>query len=77
MTLLFLAPLLWIAAAVPWVILHSTLGRRQRRTALVAGLVFTLCSPGSLSHGSECPTPTPPRFARAPSHPGGPSFIPA
>lgn len=40
MTLLFLAPLIWIAAAVPWVILHSTLGKRHRRTALTAGLIF-------------------------------------
>ncbi|NHI06572.1 hypothetical protein STPH2_1935 [Streptomyces sp. KO7888] len=42
MALLILAPLTWIAAAVPWVILHSTLGRRHRRTARTAGLIFTL-----------------------------------
>lgn len=42
MTLLFLAPLIWIAAAVPWVVLHSTLGRRHHASALTAGLAFTL-----------------------------------
>ncbi|MFI5963978.1 hypothetical protein ACIA8J_17575 [Streptomyces asoensis] len=42
MTLLLLAPLMWIAAATPLIILLSTLGRRHRRTALAAGLVFTL-----------------------------------
>jgi len=41
-TLLFLVPLLWIAAAVPWVVLHGTLGRRHRGAALTAGLVFTV-----------------------------------
>lgn len=42
MTLLLLAPLLWIAATVPWVILQSTLGRRHRGAALAAGLLFAL-----------------------------------
>lgn len=42
MTLLFLAPLIWIAAAVPWVVLHGTLGRRHRGSALTAGLVVTV-----------------------------------
>ena len=42
MTFLILAPLIWFAAAVPWVILHSTLGRRHRRAAHTAGLTFTL-----------------------------------
>ncbi|MET8413670.1 hypothetical protein ABZV34_37550 [Streptomyces sp. NPDC005195] len=42
MTLVVLAPLIWIAATVPWVILHNTLGRRHRRTALMAGFIFTL-----------------------------------
>ncbi|PWI12886.1 hypothetical protein DI272_01025 [Streptomyces sp. Act143] len=42
MTLLFLAPLLWVAAAVPWIAVHSTLGRRHRTAAWAAGLVITL-----------------------------------
>lgn len=42
MTLLFLAPVIWIAAAVPWLVLHGTLGRHHRGAALTAGLVFTL-----------------------------------
>ncbi len=42
MTLVFLAPLIWLAAAVPWVVLHGTLGRRHPRAALAAGIVFTV-----------------------------------
>jgi len=42
MTLLFLTPLLWIGAAVPWIAVRSTLGRRHRKTARAAGLVLTL-----------------------------------
>lgn len=42
MNLLFLAPLVWIAAAVPWVLLRSTLGKRHHRSALTAGLAFTI-----------------------------------
>ncbi|MFC0052682.1 hypothetical protein [Streptomyces actinomycinicus] len=41
-TLLFLAPVIWVAAAVPWVVLHGTLGRRHPRAALTAGLAFTV-----------------------------------
>ncbi|MEU1183523.1 hypothetical protein ABZ464_38985 [Streptomyces sp. NPDC005820] len=42
MTLLLLAPLLWIAAAVPWVVLLGTLGRRHPGPALTAGVVCTV-----------------------------------
>lgn len=42
MTLLFLAPVIWVAAAVPWAVLYGTLGRRHRAAALTAGLVFTV-----------------------------------
>ena len=77
MTLLFLAPLIWIAAAVPWVILHGTLGRRHRRTALTAGLIFTLWLTWFLVAWLGMPDSYP-----APSCPGNvppwwPSFIPA
>jgi hypothetical protein len=41
-SLLFLTPLIWIAAAVPWVILHATLGRHHRLAATTAGLASTL-----------------------------------
>ncbi|WP_326662717.1 hypothetical protein [Streptomyces sp. NBC_00385] len=77
MTLLFLAPLIWIAAVVPWVLLHSTLGKRHRRSALTAGLVFTVWStwflvtwlgmPDSYS-APLCPANVPPWW---------PGFIPA
>lgn len=76
MTLLFLAPLIWIAVAVPWVILHSTLGRRHRRTALAAGLIFALWLAWLLVTWLGMPDSYP-----APSCPGNvppwwPSFIP-
>lgn len=44
-TLLLLTPVIWVAAAIPWLVLHGTLGRRGRRhrgAALAVGLVFTL-----------------------------------
>ncbi|MET9849343.1 hypothetical protein ACFZC6_30295 [Streptomyces ossamyceticus] len=41
-TLLLLAPVIWVAAAVPWLVLHGTLGRRHRGAALAVGLVFTV-----------------------------------
>lgn len=42
MSLLLLLPLAWITAAVPWVVLYGTLGRRRRGAALTAGLVVTV-----------------------------------
>ncbi|WP_405725591.1 hypothetical protein OG885_03170 [Streptomyces sp. NBC_00028] len=43
MTLLVLTPLIWIAAALPWIVLNSTLGRRHSGAAWAAGLLFALC----------------------------------
>ncbi|MFJ6083929.1 hypothetical protein ACIQI8_21260 [Streptomyces sp. NPDC092369] len=76
MTLLFLAPLIWIAAALGWVILHRTLGRRHRRAALVAGLVLTLWFTWFLATWLGMPNSYP-----APSCPGNvppwwPGFLP-
>ncbi|KQX65449.1 hypothetical protein ASD48_20605 [Streptomyces sp. Root1310] len=76
MTLLILAPLIWIATAVPWVILHHTLGRRHRRTALITGLVVTLWFTWFLVTWLGIPESYP-----APSCPGNvppwwPGFIP-
>ncbi|NUS25451.1 MAG: hypothetical protein HOV92_14690 [Streptomyces sp.] len=48
MTLLVLTPLIWIAAALPWIVLHSTLGRRHSGAAWATGLLFTLCLTWSL-----------------------------
>ncbi|MEU1439277.1 hypothetical protein ABZ438_35120 [Streptomyces sp. NPDC005786] len=42
MALLFLLPLIWVAVAVPWVVLHGTVGRRHHTAALTAGFVLTL-----------------------------------
>ncbi|AZQ40955.1 hypothetical protein EJ357_46885 [Streptomyces cyaneochromogenes] len=43
MTLLFLAPLIWIGVAISWVLLYGTLGRRHRSAALTTGLILTVC----------------------------------
>lgn len=77
MTLLFLAPLIWIAAAVPWVILHSTLGRRHRRTALTAGLIFTLWFTWFLVTWLGMPDTYPAPLCLGNVPPWWPSFIPA
>ncbi|MFB7333761.1 hypothetical protein ACFC00_19235 [Streptomyces adustus] len=77
MTLLFLAPLIWIAAAVPWVILHSTLGRRHHRTALMAGLIFTLWFTWFLVTWLGMPDSYPAPFCPGNVPPWWPSFIPA
>lgn len=76
MTLLFLAPLIWIAAAVPWVILHNTLGRRHRRTALMTGLVFTLWFTWFLVTWLGIPESYPAPLCPGNVPPWWPSFIP-
>jgi hypothetical protein len=42
LTLLVLSPLIWIAAAVPWIVLYGTLGKHHPRAALLGGLLFTV-----------------------------------
>ncbi|MEV0472873.1 hypothetical protein [Streptomyces prunicolor] len=76
-TLLFLAPLIWIAAAVPWVILHGTLGRRHRRTALLAGLVFALWFTWFLVTWLGMPDSYPDPFCPGNVPPWWPGFVPA
>ncbi|GAA5022663.1 hypothetical protein GCM10023335_54730 [Streptomyces siamensis] len=76
MTLLFLAPLIWIATTVPWVILHSTLGRRHRRTARMAGLIFTLWFTWFLVTWLGMPDSYPAPFCPGNVPPWWPSFIP-
>lgn len=41
LSLLFLVPFIWFAAAVPWVVLYGALGRHHRGAALAAGLLFS------------------------------------
>lgn len=77
MTLLFLAPLIWIAAAVPWGIPHSTLGKRHRRTALTAGLIFTLWFTWFLVTSLGMPHSYPAPLCPDNVPPWWPSFIPA
>ncbi|MEU0949912.1 hypothetical protein ABZ379_45730 [Streptomyces canus] len=77
MTLLFLAPLIWVAAAVPWVVLHSILGRRHRRTALMAGLIFTLWFTWFLVTWLGMPNSYPAPLCPGNVPPWWPSFIPA
>ena len=76
LSLLFLTPLIWLTAAVPWVILYGTLGRRHRSAALGVGLVFTLWFAWFLVTWLGMPDVYP-----APSCPGNvppwwPSFLP-
>lgn len=77
MTLLLLVPLIWIAAAVSWVILHNILGRRHRRTALTAGLIFTLWFTWSLVTWLGMPDSYPAPLCPGNVPPWWPSFIPA
>lgn len=77
MTLMFLAPLIWIAAAVPWVILHSTLGKRHRSTTLAAGLIFTLWFTWFLVTWLGMPDSYPAPLCPGNVPPWWPSFIPA
>lgn len=76
-TLLFLAPLIWIATAVSWVILGSTFGRRHRRTALMAGLIFTLWFSWFLVTWLGMPDSYPDPFCPGNIPPWWPSFVPA
>ncbi|MEU5254664.1 hypothetical protein [Streptomyces longwoodensis] len=77
MTLLLLVPLIWIAAAVPWLILHSTLGRRHGRTALAAGLIFSLWFTWFLVTWLGMPDSYPDPFCPGNVPSWWPSFIPA
>ncbi|KOG37291.1 hypothetical protein AQJ84_24370 [Streptomyces resistomycificus] len=76
MTLLLLAPLIWIAVAVSWVVLYGTLGRRHRRAALTAGLVLTVYVTWFLVTWLGVVDSYP--AARCPGHvpPWWPSFVP-
>ncbi|MEV4229551.1 hypothetical protein AB0J81_21110 [Streptomyces bobili] len=46
MSLLFLTPLIWIAAALPWIILHGTLGRGHRLAVVTARRNLERCFSG-------------------------------
>jgi hypothetical protein len=77
MTLLFLAPLIWFAAVVPWMLLHSTVGRRHRRTAHTAWLIFALWFTWFLVTWLGLPTTYPAPLCPGNVPPWWPSFIPA
>ncbi|WP_190039919.1 hypothetical protein [Streptomyces fructofermentans] len=77
MGLLFLAPVIWIAAAVPWVVLHGTLGRRHPTTALMAGLIVTLWFTWFLVTWLGMPDSYPASTCPGNVPPWWPSFIPA
>ena len=77
MSLLFLAPLIWIAAAVPWVSFHGTLGRRHRLAATTAGLAFTLWFTWFLVTWLGMPDSYPAPVCPANVPPWWPSFLPA
>ncbi|WP_328685957.1 hypothetical protein [Streptomyces sp. NBC_00343] len=77
LTLLFLAPPIWIATTVPWVILHSTLGRRHRRAALMTGLILTLWFSWFLVTWLGMPDSYPDPYCPGNVPPWWPGFIPA
>lgn len=77
MTLLILTPLIWIAAAVFWAILHNTLGRHHRRTALTTGLIFILWFIWFLVTWLGMPDSYPATLCPENVPPWWPSFIPA
>lgn len=75
--LLFLSPLVWVTTAVSWVVLHSTLGRRHRGTALAAGLVFTLWFTWFLVTWLGMPDSYPSPLCPGNVPPWWPDFVPA
>ncbi|MFD8420834.1 hypothetical protein [Streptomyces sp. NPDC059466] len=77
LTLLFLVPPIWVAAAVPWVLLHRTLAKRHRGTALAAGLVLNLWFAWVLVTWLGMPDSYPAPSCPANVPPWWPSFIPA
>lgn len=77
LTLLLLAPLIWVATAIPWVVLHGTLGRRHRRAALVAGLAFTVWFTWFLVTWLGMPDSYPSPWCTDNVPPWWPSYLPA
>lgn len=77
MTLLFLAPVIWVAAAVPWVVLYGTLGRHHRGSAVAAGLVVTVCFTWFVVTWLGMPDSYPDPLCRGNVPPWWPGFIPA
>ncbi|MEU0411554.1 hypothetical protein ABZ307_27560 [Streptomyces griseorubiginosus] len=77
MTPLLLTPLIWLAAAVPWVILYGTLGTRHRRAALTAGILFTLWFTWFLVTWLGMPDSYPAPLCPGNVPPWWPSLIPA
>jgi len=77
MTLLFLTPLVWIAAAVAWIVVRSTLGRRHPKAAWAAGLTLTLWLMWFLVTWLGMPGSYPDPLCPGNVPPWWPSFIPA
>ncbi|MFI5793229.1 hypothetical protein [Streptomyces sp. NPDC051677] len=77
MILLFLAPLIWIAAAVPWTVLHRALGKRHRGAAMTAGLLFALWFTWFLVTWLGMPNSYPAPSCPSNVPPWWPGFIPA
>ncbi|OEJ95238.1 hypothetical protein [Streptomyces thermolilacinus] len=77
LTLLFLTPLLWIAAAVPWTALYRTLGRRHRGAAPAAGLAFSLWFTWLAVTRLGMPDDHPASFCPDNVPPWWPGFLPA
>ncbi|NUR41786.1 MAG: hypothetical protein HOV73_17040 [Streptomyces sp.] len=76
MTLLILTPLVWVAAALPWIVLRGTLGRRHHRAAWAAGLLTTLCLTWFLVTWLGMPDSYPAPLCPGNVPPWWPSFLP-
>lgn len=77
LSLLFLTPLIWIAAAFPWIILHGVLGRGHRLAALTAGLAWTLWFTWFVVTWLGMPNSYPAPLCPGNVPPWWPSFLPA
>ncbi|MGW1675343.1 hypothetical protein [Streptomyces sp. NPDC002324] len=77
MTLLLLAPFVWIAAAAAWTVPYGTLGRRRPGAALAVGLVLALVSSWFLVTWLGMPDGYPDPVCPGNVPPWWPGFIPA
>ncbi|MFJ4844852.1 MULTISPECIES: hypothetical protein [unclassified Streptomyces] len=75
--LLLLAPVVRVAAAVPWVLLQGTLGRRHQGAVLAAGLVLTVGFTWFLVTWLGMPDSYPDPVCPGNVPPWWPGFIPA
>ncbi|MCO4700300.1 hypothetical protein LRR80_06405 [Streptomyces sp. RO-S4] len=76
-TLLFLAPVVWAAAAIPCAVLYGALARRRRRTALTAVVLLSLSFTWFLVTWLGMPDGYPAPYCPGNVPPWWPAFLPA